>query len=212
MTQLNLFREQKQIHRHRGQTGACQGGGERDGLGIWDANYYTQGGWTTRPYCVAPRSIFNVLWWSIIKKYLKELLYVQPRHFSVQQKLTQHCKSTTLQWNKLKQKKRPDAVQDAEGPLPPQRARLLHQGGKYWYWLQILSSPRLTAGTQDQSRPSTSFHISRLPSSFSAPLIHPSWVLHSLEREHLAAVNVLWLISRNIPFCSSNRWRFQDTS
>ena len=36
---MNLSTKQKQIHRHREQTGGCQGG--RDGLGVWglaDAN------------------------------------------------------------------------------------------------------------------------------------------------------------------------------
>ena len=36
MAQMNLSTKQKQIHRYREQTCACQGGGvrERDGLGV----------------------------------------------------------------------------------------------------------------------------------------------------------------------------------
>ena len=35
---MNLFTEQKHIHRHREQTCGCQGGGRcgGDGLGVWD--------------------------------------------------------------------------------------------------------------------------------------------------------------------------------
>ena len=36
MTQMNLSTKQKQNHRHREQTCGCQGGGGRDGLGVWD--------------------------------------------------------------------------------------------------------------------------------------------------------------------------------
>ena len=34
---MNLSTKQKQTHRHREQTGGCQGGGgwEREGLGVW---------------------------------------------------------------------------------------------------------------------------------------------------------------------------------
>ena len=38
MTQMNLSMKQKQNHRHREQTGGCQGGGmgwEREGVGGW---------------------------------------------------------------------------------------------------------------------------------------------------------------------------------
>ena len=44
---MNLFTKQKQTHRHREQTGGCQGGvGERwiGSLGLADANYYIQNG------------------------------------------------------------------------------------------------------------------------------------------------------------------------
>ena len=35
MAQMNLFKKQKQIHRHREQIYGCQGGEkERDGLGV----------------------------------------------------------------------------------------------------------------------------------------------------------------------------------
>ena len=37
MTQTNLSVKRKQTHRHREQTGGCQGGGGcgRDGVGVW---------------------------------------------------------------------------------------------------------------------------------------------------------------------------------
>ena len=31
-------------------------------LGLADANYYTDSGWTTRPYCTAQGTIFTTLW------------------------------------------------------------------------------------------------------------------------------------------------------
>ena len=41
---MNLSMKQKLTHRHREQTGGCQGGGEEEGwtgnLGLVDANYY----------------------------------------------------------------------------------------------------------------------------------------------------------------------------
>ena len=44
MTQINLYVEQKQNHRHGEQTGGCQGGGgwERDGLGVGDQQMQTR--------------------------------------------------------------------------------------------------------------------------------------------------------------------------
>ena len=38
--------------------------------------------------------------------YIYIYIYIYTNYFAVQQKLTQHCKSTTLQYNKLKKKKR----------------------------------------------------------------------------------------------------------
>ena len=35
MTQMNQSTKQKQTHRHREETCACQRGGERDRLGVW---------------------------------------------------------------------------------------------------------------------------------------------------------------------------------
>ena len=42
MAKMNLSTKQKQTHRYRKQTGACQGGGkrERDGLGLEVHNAY----------------------------------------------------------------------------------------------------------------------------------------------------------------------------
>ena len=38
-----------------------------------------------------------------MEKNMKKNIYVYLNHFSVHQKLTQHCKSTALQWKKKKQ-------------------------------------------------------------------------------------------------------------
>ena len=38
------------------------------------------------------------------KEYKKECLYVYNRHFAIQQRLAQHCKSTILQLKKVKKK------------------------------------------------------------------------------------------------------------
>ena len=35
MAQMNLSTKQKQTHRHREQTCGCQGGGRKDGVGVW---------------------------------------------------------------------------------------------------------------------------------------------------------------------------------
>ena len=40
---MNLAMKQKQTHRHREETGGCQGGGVwgKDGLGVWDQQIQT---------------------------------------------------------------------------------------------------------------------------------------------------------------------------
>ena len=64
---MNLPTKQKQNHRHREQTCGCQGGevvGEEwiGSLELADAKHYMQNGSTTRSYCRAQGTIFNILW------------------------------------------------------------------------------------------------------------------------------------------------------
>ena len=63
--------------RHWEQTCGYQGGGVGEGwigsLGLADANYYIQNGYTTRSYCIAQGTIFNILWQTIMEKNMKKL-------------------------------------------------------------------------------------------------------------------------------------------
>ena len=61
---INLPTKQKETHRHREQTCGCQRGWGRvestGSLGLADANYYIKNGSTTKPYCIAQGTIFNI--------------------------------------------------------------------------------------------------------------------------------------------------------
>ena len=66
MTQTNLSTKQKQTQRHREQTCGCPGGGEVEeewtgSLGLADPSYCIENGQTTRSYCIAQRTIVNIL-------------------------------------------------------------------------------------------------------------------------------------------------------
>ena len=93
----------KQTHRHKEQTCGCQGGGRGEGgidceFGVsickllhieWINNkvlLYRTGNYTQYP-------MIN----HTGKEYDKEYIYIKLNHFAVQQKFTQHCKSTILQ-------------------------------------------------------------------------------------------------------------------
>ena len=69
-------------------------------LGLADANYYIENRYTTRSYCRARGTIFNILLNHNGKEYEKECIYMYMYNLNhclaVQQKLT-HCKSTILQ-------------------------------------------------------------------------------------------------------------------
>ena len=65
MTQMNLSTKQKQTHRHREHMGGCQGGGGGGGL-EWEFGVsrckllYIE--WiNNRSYCIAQRTILNIL-------------------------------------------------------------------------------------------------------------------------------------------------------
>ena len=62
-----LIYNQKQTHKYREKT--C--GRQREGVveegrigsvGLADANYYIENGWTRRSYCTAQETMFNILW------------------------------------------------------------------------------------------------------------------------------------------------------
>ena len=58
---MNLSK--KQTHRHKEQTCGCQGGvevGWIGNLGLVDANYYVQNGYTAKSHCIAQVTIFNI--------------------------------------------------------------------------------------------------------------------------------------------------------
>jgi len=93
MTWMNLTVKQKQAHRPREQTCCQEGEGQYRrmewGFGVSKLMYTD--GWT-RAHCIALSAIFTILWGNV-----KECeMYLS--HFAVQQKLTQHCKSSTLQF------------------------------------------------------------------------------------------------------------------
>ena len=62
-TQMNMSAKQKQTHRYRKQSFGYQGesGGKIGSFGIAEANYSTQDGQTTKTYCIAQETIFNIL-------------------------------------------------------------------------------------------------------------------------------------------------------
>ena len=99
MTQINLPMRQKQTHRLRLPRGEAQ---ERDGCGVWDQQTEAiiygmdkQQGPTD--------STGNYIQYSVInhngKEYEKECMICiyKLNHSAVQQKLTQHCKSTIFE-------------------------------------------------------------------------------------------------------------------
>ena len=101
---MNLSRKQKQTHRHREQTCGCQGVGEGRGRMEWEFGIsrckllYIR--WINNKVLVY--STGNYIQYPVInhnrKEYEKEYIYVCiMNHFAIQQKLTQHCKSTILQ-------------------------------------------------------------------------------------------------------------------
>ena len=101
MTQMNISMKQKQNHRHREQTFGCQGevgGGGMDwefGISRCKLLYI---GWMNNK--VLLYSTGNYIPYPVINnngEEYKKNTYMHNNHFAVQQKLTQHCKSTILQ-------------------------------------------------------------------------------------------------------------------
>ena len=101
---MNLFTKQKQTHRHRKQTCGYQRGKGmgRDKLGVWDQQIQTTIYEINNK--VLLYSTGNYIQYPVInhngKEYEEEYvyIYVQVNHSAVHQKLTQHCKSTILQF------------------------------------------------------------------------------------------------------------------
>ena len=100
---MNLSTTQRQTHRHRDQTCGCQGrGGGGEGMD-WEFGIsrckLVYLGWINNK--VLLYSTGNYIRYPVInhngKEYEKEYMYVKLNHFAVQQKLTQHCKSTVVQ-------------------------------------------------------------------------------------------------------------------
>ena len=62
-TQMNMSAKQKETHRYRKQRCSCQGEseGKIGSFGIAEANYSRQDGQTTKIYCIAEETIFNIL-------------------------------------------------------------------------------------------------------------------------------------------------------
>ena len=65
MTQINVSTKQKQTLRHREETCGCQGAGRieegRNGnLVLSESSYYIQDDKTTKSYCIAQGTIFNI--------------------------------------------------------------------------------------------------------------------------------------------------------
>ena len=99
MTQMNIFMKQKQTHRHREQTCCCQGGCGGGGMD-WESGIsgskllYRE--WIKSKILLY--SSGNYIQYNVInhngKEYRKRMYACILSHFDVQQKLTQHCKST----------------------------------------------------------------------------------------------------------------------
>ena len=102
MTQMNSSWKQE-THRHREQTCGCQRGRgeEKDGLGVWREQRQTiTCRMDRRDPTVERRELHSI---PVISLNGKEwvCVYIYLNHFAVEQKLTQHCKSTTLQRSKF---------------------------------------------------------------------------------------------------------------
>ena len=103
MPKKNLATKQKQTHRHREQTRGCQGGGVDWGFGISRCKLLHIE-WINNK--VLLYSTGNYIQYPVINhngnEYKKECIYIYMYncHFTVQQKLTQHCKLTILQFKK----------------------------------------------------------------------------------------------------------------
>ena len=107
MTQKNLFTKQKQTQRFQKQTYGYQRESveERDGLRVWDWHIHTTTykDWSvTGTYYRAQGNLFVLcdnLYGERIWKRMSIYAYVWLIHFTVHQKLTQHCKSPKRQYN-----------------------------------------------------------------------------------------------------------------
>ena len=118
MTPMNLSMKQKQSHRHREQTcgyHAGTGKGWIGGLGISRCKLVDIG-WINNK--VLLYSTGYDIQYSVINHNEKECgkdvyvciymcvyIYIYLNHFAIQQKLTQHCKSTILQQYKFEKRK-----------------------------------------------------------------------------------------------------------
>ena len=99
---MSISTKQKQTHRYREWICCCQGGGDGEArigsLGLANAISYIE--WIKNK--VLQYSTGNYIQYPVVNHNGKELeksenIFVLLSHFTVQQKLTQHCKSTILQ-------------------------------------------------------------------------------------------------------------------
>ena len=99
---MSISTKQKQTHRYREGICCCQGGGGGEArigsLGLANAISYIE--WIKNK--VLQYSTGNYIQYPVVNHNGKELeksanIFVLLSHFTVQQKLTQHCKSTILQ-------------------------------------------------------------------------------------------------------------------
>ena len=80
---------------------------EREGVGwtgsleLANPNYSFWNGWAMRSFCVAQGTISNHLWWNMMEDKVRKRIdmCVYLGNFAIQQKLTEHCKSTITKKN-----------------------------------------------------------------------------------------------------------------
>ena len=106
----NISTEQRQTHRHGEQTYDCQGAERvwREGWEVWGQQMHQQQpihiGWVDNkalPY-FQHKELYSISV-TIMGKNICVCVCVCVNHFGIQQKLTQHCKSTILEVNQCDQ-------------------------------------------------------------------------------------------------------------
>ena len=79
-----------------------EGGRWTGSLGLIDANYHIGNGKALRSCCIAQGTVSSHLWRNMMRIMWEKNKYIWLDHFAVQQKLTKHCKSTTMEKIKIK--------------------------------------------------------------------------------------------------------------